>query len=213
MFVARRFVEVVVTTAILAVSWLLQEAVTKHAGSTRGAAGWFRDTPAELAARIHRHHCEVACPGRSERAAHGGRLSEHFQFEADPRQPVLRELCHAQDSCFRRSERESPCDRTGRASRSSLASCSRRISTPRPRPLRSSWFLVRSLSSPTAGRLELCHLLPTIERQARVLRLRRTARPARGRYLERVVVNLLGGPGESDVFLDDLEITPVPKGS
>ena len=31
-----------------------------------------------------------------------------------------------------------------------------------------------------------------------------------GAYLERIVVNLLGGPGESQVFLDDLEIEPVP---
>ncbi len=51
-----------------------------------------------------------------------------------------------------------------------------------------------------------------IERQARVLRAS-TRRPVKldGAYLERVVVNLLGGPGESEIFLDDLEIKPVPR--
>ncbi len=32
----------------------------------------------------------------------------------------------------------------------------------------------------------------------------------KGAYLERLVVNLMGGPGASEVFLDDLSITPVP---
>ena len=32
-----------------------------------------------------------------------------------------------------------------------------------------------------------------------------------GAYLERVVVNLMGAAGESEVFLDDLEIKPVPR--
>ena len=60
-------------------------------------------------------------------------------------------------------------------------------------------------------RLELVQMLPTIERQARVLRAS-TRRPVQldGAYLERVVVNLLGGPGESEVFLDDLEISRCP---
>ena len=38
---------------------------------------------------------------RSQRAAHDGRLSEHFHFEAGPGQSVLRELCHPQDPGFR----------------------------------------------------------------------------------------------------------------
>ena len=61
-------------------------------------------------------------------------------------------------------------------------------------------------------KLELVHMLPTIERLARVLRAS-SRRPVRldGAYLERVVVNLLGGPGQSEVFLDDLEISPVPE--
>ena len=60
-------------------------------------------------------------------------------------------------------------------------------------------------------RLELTGMLPSIERQARVLRAS-SRRPVslKGAYLDRVVVNLMGGPGASEVFLDDLSITPVP---
>ncbi|WP_406699824.1 hypothetical protein V5E97_13340 [Singulisphaera sp. Ch08] len=61
-------------------------------------------------------------------------------------------------------------------------------------------------------RIELTSLRPSIERQARVLRAA-TSRPVdvEGAYLERVVVNLFGGMGETEVFLDDLEISPVPQ--
>ena len=55
-------------------------------------------------------------------------------------------------------------------------------------------------------------MLPTIERLARVLRAS-SRRPVSldGAYLERVVVNLLDSPGQSEVFLDDLEISPIPE--
>jgi hypothetical protein len=60
-------------------------------------------------------------------------------------------------------------------------------------------------------RIELSNMRPSIERQARVLRAatRRTV-DIEGAYLERVVVNLFGGIGETEVFLDDLAISPVP---
>ena len=78
-----------------------------------------------------------------------------------------------------------------------------------------SYVLVRGTAFDQVDRwqkLELVEMMPAIERQARVLRVS-TRRPVKldGAYLERVVVNLLGGPGESQVFLDDLEIEPVPK--
>ncbi len=59
-------------------------------------------------------------------------------------------------------------------------------------------------------RLELVDLRPSIERQARVLRAA-SSRPVslEGAYLDRLVVNLFGGPGETEVFLDDLTIRPV----
>ena len=60
-------------------------------------------------------------------------------------------------------------------------------------------------------KLEIEELVPGIEEQARVLRAS-SRRPVslEGAYVERVVVNLMGGVGESDVFLDDLAVGPVP---
>ncbi len=62
-------------------------------------------------------------------------------------------------------------------------------------------------------RLDLVDLRPSIERQARVLRAA-SNRPVNleGAYLDRLVVNLFGGPGETEVFLDDLTIRPVAPG-
>ena len=63
-------------------------------------------------------------------------------------------------------------------------------------------------------RLELSELPLHVERQARVLRATtKRSVPLDGAFLERLVVNVMGNPGESDVFLDDLTVTPVPEGA
>ncbi len=150
---------------------------------------------------------------RSERAAHGGRLSEHFQFDAGPgsqffvsyalpRIPVSEELS------------------VGLHVRSTRAGVQifGRVVLPAdvdPETKAPSYVLVPGTIFDQIDRwqrIELVQMLPTIERQARVLRAS-TRRPVRldGAYLEKVVVNLMGGAGESEVFLDDLEIKPVPK--
>ena len=150
---------------------------------------------------------------RSQRAAHGGRLSEHFHFEAGPgsqffvsyatpKIPVSDDL---KVGLFVRS------DRAG-------VRIYARIVLPAdvdPDTKAPSFVLVAGTIFDQVDRwqkLELVHMMPSVERQARVLRVS-TRRPVKleGAYLERVVVNLLGGPGESHVFLDDLEIEPVPE--
>ncbi len=61
-------------------------------------------------------------------------------------------------------------------------------------------------------RLELTDLRQAVERQARILRVQsRRKVDLDGAYIERLVVNLYGGGGESEVYLDDLTITPVPE--
>ena len=150
---------------------------------------------------------------RSERAAHGGRLSEHFHFEAGPgsqffvsyatpKIPVSDDL---RIGLYVRS------DRAG-------VRIHARIVLPAdvdPETKAPSYVLVAGTIFDQVDRwqkLELVQMMPAVERQARVLRVS-TRRPVKleGAYLERVVVNLLGGPGESQVFLDDLEIEPVPE--
>ncbi len=61
-------------------------------------------------------------------------------------------------------------------------------------------------------RLELSDLPRAVERQAKVLRLG-TGRTVsvEGAYLERLVINLYGGAGDGEVFLDDLTVSPVPE--
>jgi hypothetical protein len=60
-------------------------------------------------------------------------------------------------------------------------------------------------------RLTLADLPQAVERQARVLRHTTKRKVSlEGAYLERVVINLYGGSGQAEVFLDDLDISPVP---
>ena len=138
MFVARRFLEVVVTAGMLV-------------GLVVASGAASRSTPAqpERCRMVSRHPSRAGSAStptrlssllaqeRSQRAAHGGRLSEQFQFEAGPGSQFFVSYATPRVPGLRRSERGSPrASRTGRASRSSLASFSRRTSTRRPRPLR-----------------------------------------------------------------------------
>ena len=60
-------------------------------------------------------------------------------------------------------------------------------------------------------KLELNDMMPAIERQARVLRASSKRKVSLdGAFLERLVVNIYGGEGQTEVYLDDLVIGPVP---
>lgn len=79
-----------------------------------------------------------------------------------------------------------------------------------------SFVVVAGSAYSTAGtwqRLSLRDLPTEMERQARLLRIRTQRKvPTEGAYLERVILNLYGGPGETTVYVDDLRISPVePK--
>ena len=53
-------------------------------------------------------------------------------------------------------------------------------------------------------------MLPEIERQAAVLRASTGGKISlEGAYLERLVVNIYGGEGETEVYLDELTVGPV----
>ncbi len=150
---------------------------------------------------------------RSQRAAHGGRLSEHFHFESGPgshyfvsygtpKIPVSDDL---RIGLYVRSDRPGV-----RIHAKVILPADVDPDTGAP-----SYVLVPGTAFDQVDRwqkLELVRMMLPIERQARVLRVS-TRRPVKldGAYVERVVVNLLGGPGETEVFLDDLEIDPVPQ--
>ena len=157
--------------------------------------------------------CGCMAHERSDRAAHGGRLSERFQFEAQsgsrffvsyalPRVLVTADLGL---SLYVRANRAG-------------AQLFGWVVLPAdidPETRAPSYVLVPGTVFNRPDRwqkLELFDLLPAVEEQARVLRSStRRPVPLQGAYLERVVVNLMGGMGESEVFLDDLEVGPVPQ--
>jgi hypothetical protein len=149
---------------------------------------------------------------RTNRAAHEGLLSEGFSFEAGiggglyfsyklPNIPVTNDL---KVSLYVRSNR-------------SGAQLLGRVVLPAdvdPDSRQPSFVLLPGNAYDSVDRwqrLELDDMLPAIERQAKVLRAS-TRRPVslKGAYLERLVMNIYGGEGETDVFLDELIVGPVP---
>lgn len=148
---------------------------------------------------------------RSVRAAHDGSHSERFQFEADPGSqffvsyavPRIEITDSLQAALYVRANRVG-------------VQLYGRVVLPAdidPETRAPSFVLIPGTIYDRVDRwqrLELISMIPSIERQARVLRAS-TRRPVslKGAYLERIVVNLMGGAGASEVFLDDLSITPV----
>lgn len=149
---------------------------------------------------------------RSKRAVHDGKLAEHFKFVAGsgssffysyplPKIPVTETL------------------RVGlfvRSNRAGIRLFARVVlpSDTDPDTRQASFVLVPGTTYENTDRwqrLELSDFLPSMERQARVLRAT-SRRPVslEGAYVERLVVNLFGGTGDSEVFIDDLTISPVP---
>ena len=148
---------------------------------------------------------------RTKRAAHEGFQSEGFSFDAGvgggfyysyalPKIAVTNAL---RVSLFVRSNRAG-------------AYFMARVILPAdvdPESQRPSFVQIQSTSYDSSDRwqrLDLEDLVPEIERQARVLRAATRRKVSlEGAYLERLVVNLYGGEGETEVYLDELTIAPV----
>jgi len=178
---------------------------TIHEGFESSRPTWRQEqTDATVTLRAHE---------RSNRAAHEGRLSERFQFSVGagssfiysyqlPKVPVSDEL---------------KVDLFVRANRGGIRLMGRVVlpSDTDPETGHPSFVLVSGTVYDQVDhwqRLELSSMLPAIDRQARILRAA-TRRPVSldGAYLDQLVVNLFGGEGETEVFLDDLSISPVPN--
>ena len=149
---------------------------------------------------------------RSDRAAHEGKLSEHFEFEAGPgsalyysyatpKVPIRPAL---QVSLFVRSNRVGVA-LSGRV----ILPNDFDAETKQPTFLTIAGTVYEE--SDRWRKLEITDFPVAVERQARILRAS-SKRPVKieGAYLERIIVNIHGGQGENEVFLDDLTISPVP---
>lgn len=150
---------------------------------------------------------------RSNRAAHDGQRSEHFQFEAGPgsgfyfsyalpKIPVTNDLAVG---LYVRSN-HAGVQLKGRV----ILPADKDPDTGEP-----SFVLVQGPlyeNTERWQRLELVDIRREAEGQVRILRAS-TRRPITldGAYLDRLVINLYGGPGLSDVFVDDLTVTPVTR--
>ncbi len=172
-------------------------------GFEEGKVVW-RQEQTDAAYKIFAHE-------RTRRAAHEGQLSEGFQFEAGiggglyysyalPKIPITDPL---KVSLYIRSNR-------------SGVQILGRVVLPAdvdPETRKPAFVLVPGTTYDTADRwqkVELADMLPSIERQARVLRASSRRKVSLdGAYLERLVVNLYGGEGDSEVYLDELAIGPV----
>ncbi len=192
-------------------------AVSASAGEEKGSSpAVFRDSFETDVTSWRKEYLDttitLVAHDRSNKAAHGGARSERFVFDAEnggqffvsyktPRLPVTKEL------------------RIGLRVKGNQAGVRvfARVVLPAdidPETKAASFVLVPGTIYTEAERwqpLELQSLPAGVERQARVLRAS-TKRPIplEGAYVEQVVVNLLAGPGTSEVFLDDLEISPAP---
>jgi len=151
---------------------------------------------------------------RTTRAAHEGRTSERFRFGSGlgsgfyfsyglPKLPVTAAL---RASLF------------VRASRAGVQVYARVVlpADTDPETKQPSYLLVPGTIYDNVDRwqrLEVLDLRASLERQARVLRAS-SRRPVGldGAYLEQIVVNLYTGSGDTEVFLDELSVGPVPAG-
>ena len=155
---------------------------------------------------------EIFTHERTKRVARDGVQSEFFEFKAGiggglyysyalPRIPVTDALTIALDV------------RSNRVGMQFLA----RVVLPAdvdPDSGQPSFVLIPGSSYEGVERwqkIELNDMIPAIERQARVLRVASKRKVSLdGAYLERLVVNVYGGEGQTEVYLDRLVIGPVP---
>jgi len=216
MFVARRLVAVIVATGMV-VGLVFAAVRGDDKEPPPDAKGALRDGFEERQPIWLREYSDATvnliAHERSNRAAHGGRLSERFQFEAGggsrffvsyatPHIPVSDDLNVV---LYVRSNRAG-------------IQIFLRIVLPAdvdPVSKTPSFILVPGPIFDQVDRwqrLEMSHIGPAIEQQVRVKRTEvQRAVSLEGAYIERVLVNLMGDPGQTEVFLDDLEISPVAR--
>jgi hypothetical protein len=216
MFVPRRAVAAIVATGVMiglvftAVRGDDKEIAADAKGALRDSFEeeqpiWLREySDATVKLRAHE---------RSNRAAHGGRLSERFEFEAGggsrffvsyatPHIPVSDNLNVV---LFVRSNRAG-------------VQIFLRVVLPKdvdPAAQSPTFILIPGPIFDQIDRwqrLEMSHIAASLNRQVEVKRAE-VNRPIslEGAYVELVLVNLLGEPGSTEVFLDDLAIRPVPQ--
>ena len=215
MLLARRLVSLVAVAAFMAGGLAITRGEQQDKGSARpGTLTDGFETPQPSWEREYTDTTvRLLAHDRSNQAAHGGQLSEHFHFESGlgsqffvsyalPKVPVSAQLTIGLHV---------------RSNRQGIHLYARVVFPADIDPVTKapSFVLLPGTVFSRIDRwenLELKEMLPAMEQQARVLRAT-TRRPVKvdGAYVDRVVVNLMGGAGDTEVFLDDLTVSPVPS--
>lgn len=176
-----------------------------HEGFESKRTAWMQEeTDVEVNLQVH---------DRTDRAVHDGKSAEHFRFIASgPGNLLLYSLALGKIPVNDRLK-ASLWVRSNQAGAQVLG----RVVLPAdtdPTTGQASFVLVPGGSYDAIDswqRLTLVDLPQAVERQARVLRHTTKRKISlEGAYLERLVINLYGGTGQSEVFLDDLDVSPVP---
>ena len=174
-----------------------------HEGFESTLPAW-RQEQTDATVTLHIHD-------RSSRAAHEGRLSEHFQFTSGAGSSFIYSFPLAKIPINEALK----VNLFVRSTRGGLRIMGRVVlpSDTDPETGQPSFVLIPGTIYDQVDRwqrLELSNMLPSIERQARVLRAA-TRRPVslEGAYLDQLAINLFGGEGETEAFIDDLTIGPV----
>ncbi|AMV37657.1 hypothetical protein [Planctomyces sp. SH-PL62] len=170
------------------------------------------ETPAAVWRREHTDTTiNLLAQERSDRAANDGRLSERFQFEAEPGSQFFVSYPLPNVPVTDALE-ASLAVRANRAGVQLFV----RVVLPKdvdPESRAASFVLIPGTVFDRVDRwqrLEVSQIPPAVERQARVLRASSSRPvPLEGAYIDCVVVNLMGGQGGAEVFLDNLSVGPV----
>jgi hypothetical protein len=148
---------------------------------------------------------------RSDQAAREGAKSERFVFKAGPGSGIYTSFAVPKIKV----SNELNVSLNLKSDRSGMTVLARIVfpEDKDPDTGKSSFVVISGGTYTNTGvwqKISLSQIPTEMERQARLLRIRSQRKvPTQGAYLERIIINLYGGAGQTTIFVDDLRISPV----
>ena len=148
---------------------------------------------------------------RSDQAAREGAKSERFVFKAGPGSGIYTSFAVPKIKV----SNELNVSLSLKSDRSGMTVLARIVfpEDKDPDTGKSSFVVISGGTYTNTGvwqKISLTQIPTEMERQARLLRIRTQRKVStQGAYLERIIVNLYGGAGQTTIFVDDLRISPV----
>ena len=148
---------------------------------------------------------------RSDQAAREGAKSERFVFKAGPGSGIYTSFAVPKIKV----SNELNVSLSLKSDRSGMTVLARIVfpEDKDPDTGKSSFVVISGGTYTNTGvwqKISLTQIPTEMERQARLLRIRTQRKVStQGAYIERIIVNLYGGAGQTTIFVDDLRISPV----